>query len=309
MAICWDPIITCVRTTWSAHTHTHWALVTLSCVLYLNFHRMLLDGIDVNRFGSSITVYNANDGNVIVNTTSSLSDFYVAWNRTGYEQQASGLSLPAILRKLREIGSNMLAAPATTGKSFVSLIMPQMSNVNEADNNFAIQEVFILREIQPDLTLLFWSGGSLSRFQQYVTNESKDLFQLVTSQSSDSQQSQTYVFPVIQRIRSSKCYRDLCLTVRLMLNFLSINSQSRERSSIHAVQPIGTPIAGASISKINTLNRAAWITSDSIQTTSSNRRAEFKCKVPSNPIKLWYAPRAERKIPGNDRTFKMYIVS
>lgn len=169
---------------------------------------MLLDNVDVSRFGSRITVYNAFDTNVIVNTTSSLSEFYTAWSRKSYEQHASGLNLPAVLQKLREIGTNMLAEPASTGKSFVSLVMPQMANVNEADNNFAIQvQVFILREIQPDLALLFWAGGSLSRFQQYVANERKDLFPLVSSQSSDWQQIQSHVSPVVQRIRSRTCHR------------------------------------------------------------------------------------------------------
>lgn len=170
----------------------------------MNFHRLLLDGIDVNRFGSRITIYNANDGNVFVQQTQSLSEFYVSWNRTTYEQQPTGLSLPNILKKLREIGTNVLAEPAQTGRSLISLVMPQMTNVNEAENNYAIQEVFFLREVQPDLTLLFWSGGSPSRFQQYVANERKDLFQLVTSQSTDSQQTLSNVYPVVQRIRSSK---------------------------------------------------------------------------------------------------------
>lgn len=191
---------------------------------------MLLDNIDVSRFGSRITVYNAFDTNVIVNTTSSLSEFYTAWSRKSYEQHASGLNLPAVLKKLREMGTNMLAEPASTGKSFVSLVMPQMANVNEADNNFAIQEVFILRETQPDLTLLFWAGGSLSRFQQYVANERKDLFSLVSSQSSDWQQTQTHVSPVVQRIRSRTCHRPNCPFANCSFIFgLSICSAAKDR--------------------------------------------------------------------------------
>lgn len=168
---------------------------------------MLLDGIDVSRFGSRVTLYNAHDASVIINTTTSLSDFYQSWSRQVHDQQQTGLNLPEIVKKLREIGSRMLSEDHTTGRSFVALIMPKSANLNEADNYYVQQENQRLREIQPDLKLLFWAGGSLSRFQQFVVDESKDLFQLVSSSPSESaQQTQTHVFPVIQRIRSSKCH-------------------------------------------------------------------------------------------------------
>lgn len=166
---------------------------------------MLLDGIDVSRFGSRVTLYNAYDAKELINTTASLSDVYHSWSRKVHEQQTPGLNLPAILQKLRDIGSNMMTQDPTTNRSFVALIMPQMANLNEADHNYVLEQVWILRERQPDLTLLFWSGGSLSRFQQFVANDRKDLFQLVSSTSSESaQQLQTHVFPVIQRLRSSE---------------------------------------------------------------------------------------------------------
>lgn len=166
---------------------------------------MLLDGIDVSRFGSRVTLYSAQDAKELINTTSSLSDVYQSWSRKIHEEHTPGLNLPVILQKLREIGSNIMTHDPTTNRSFVALIMPQMANLNEADNYFVLEQIWKLRETQPDLTLLFWSGGSLSRFQQFVSNDRKDLFQLVSSVSSESaQQIQTHVFPVIQRLRSSK---------------------------------------------------------------------------------------------------------
>lgn len=172
--------------------------------ILFHIYRMLLNEIDVSRFGSRVTLYNANDASVIINSTTSLSDFYQSWSRQVHEQQPSGLSLPGIVKKLHEIGKNMLNDEHTTGRSFIALIMPHMTNLNEADHNWVLEQMPILRETQPDLKLIFWSGGALSRFQPFVLDETNDLFQLQGSSSENAQQTQTYVFPVVRRIRWSK---------------------------------------------------------------------------------------------------------
>lgn len=166
----------------------------------------------MNRFGSQYTILNANDASVIVGTTSNLSDFYQIMNQTNYQQQKSGqLNLPTVVRKLEEIGKNLLSEAnsksSLTARSFISLIVTQMAGVNEADSNYGYQQIQYLRETQPDLTILFWADGSPGRFAQFVNDQQKDLFRITTfgSSSDSGQQTLTYTLPVIQRIRDSKC--------------------------------------------------------------------------------------------------------
>lgn len=178
--------------------------------MLLNKHfSTLLENIDVNRFGSRFTLYNANDGSVIVNRTSSLSDFSMLWNQTMHQTQTPGLNLAAVAKKIRSVGTDLLteehAAGITGGRSFVALVVAQLSGVNEADSNYVAEQLVYTREIQPDMTLLFWAGGSPGRFNRFVVDQNRDLFQLMafgTSVSDNSQQIISYTLPVVQRIQS-----------------------------------------------------------------------------------------------------------
>lgn len=171
-----------------------------------------MGNLDVNRFGTRFTLYNANDASVIINTTSSLSEFYMQWNQTSHSAQASGFNLAAIVKQLRTIGTNLLndehSQSHAGGRSFVALVVPQLSPVNEVDNNFVLEQLVTLRENQPDLKLLFWSGGSVGRFQGFVTDQRRDLFELRVSSGGGgaeaSQQVLANTLPVIQRIQSGR---------------------------------------------------------------------------------------------------------
>lgn len=175
-----------------------------------------MENLEVSRLGSRVTVYNANDGSIIVNTTSALSDFYTQWNSTVHQQQLSGLNLANVLKQLGTVGKSMLdvdrARSSVGGRSFISLIVPQMAGVSDADSNFAREQIFILREIVPDLTLLFWAGGSHRRFENFVRDQQRDLFPLLSiSPGPDSgQQVLTYVQPVVQRIQAGMPYNRAC---------------------------------------------------------------------------------------------------
>lgn len=170
--------------------------------------RALLENLEVNRFGTRYTLYNANDASVIVNTTSNLSDFYLQWNQTSHSQQSSGLNLAAIIKKLREVGANLLdgerARSQGGGRSFVSLVVPQLTGIGESDRNYVVEQLVGIRERNPDLTLLFWAGGSQGRFAPYVVDQQRDLFNLgaFSSGGEGNQQINSYTQPVIKRIQS-----------------------------------------------------------------------------------------------------------
>lgn len=166
--------------------------------------------MNVNRFGSRITVLNANDATVYINTTASLGDFYGQWNLTSHQQQQTGLNLPNVLRQLRTFTQQQLDFERTTssvgGRSLVTIIVPQMSGINEAEGNFAVEQVQILREQVPDLHLLFFTGGSQTRFERFVREPQRDLFPLQALSSGIESAQQLYVFvqPVVKRIEQSK---------------------------------------------------------------------------------------------------------
>lgn len=169
----------------------------------------LLDRLDVNRFGSSFTLLNANDANVIVETTNSLTDFYTLWNNTNHQMHPNGIVLPNVLRSLRSRSQIFLDAErnnqSMSGRSMVALIIPQLGAVTEADNNFSVQELRLLNEEAPDLVLLFLSGGSQDRFNRFVREPSRDTFPMqITGANTDNIAS--IVNPVVQRIQIRKLF-------------------------------------------------------------------------------------------------------
>lgn len=155
-----------------------------------------------------VTIYNAKDCSVMVNTTSDLSDVSRLWNETIHSMNPSGFNMAAIAKKIREAGADLLneerAKSQAGGRSFISLVVPQLTGISESDSNFVTEQLFYTREINPDLTLLFWAGGSPGRFAQFVIDQTRDLFPLMafSSGGDSSQQINTYTQPVIKRIQS-----------------------------------------------------------------------------------------------------------
>lgn len=171
----------------------------------------LVEKLNVNRFGSRITLLNANDGSVFINTTSTLSEFYSQWNITAHNQQQAGLNLPNVLRNLRSLTQTEMdverVKSSVGGRAMVAVIVAQVSGVPEAEGNFAAEQVAILREQVPDLNLLFFAGGAITRFERFVRNAQHDLFPLQPAGSSIDSDSQIsiYTTPIISRIEESKC--------------------------------------------------------------------------------------------------------
>lgn len=164
----------------------------------------MLENLDVNPFGTTYTLLSANDASILVNTTNSLSNLYLQWNNINHQARPSGLNLPNVLRSLRTYGRQLLDRERTqtvvATQSLVSLIIAQQGAVSEADTNFSVQEIQIMRELIPDLTLLFMAGGTASRFARFVRNESQDIFPLQLS-GLITDNVPALVNPVIQRIQ------------------------------------------------------------------------------------------------------------
>lgn len=166
----------------------------------------LLDNLDVGRFGTTYTILNAFNGEVLVNSTQFLGDFHARYTPELHVAQTAGLNLPTILRSLREQVTPIMMAErqnnSMSGRAKVSLILPNTAAVSEGDSNFAVERLHILREEVPDLRLMFFAGGTPTRFNRFVREESRDIFQMReigTGAIIDSVNVQTT--PVIRRIQ------------------------------------------------------------------------------------------------------------
>lgn len=166
----------------------------------------LLDGLDVGPFGTRYTVLSAQTGEMIVNTTQFLADFHSTFTLERYQTLQTGLNLPNVIRSLREHSVQLMTTERQTshmsGRSKIGLVMPNTAAVSEGDSNWAVEQLAILREEVPDLRMLFFAGGSPTRFNRFVREESRDIFpmrELGTGAVIDAVNVQTQ--PVIQRIQ------------------------------------------------------------------------------------------------------------
>lgn len=168
--------------------------------------RYLIENLDVNRFGSSYTVYNAKDASVIIDTTSSISTFYTAWNNSNYQNHPVGLDLSLVFRHIHDASKLTLdqeqSNSSVGGRSHIALIIPQMSSPNDANGNDATERLLLMREEVPDLVLLFLAGGAASRFERFA-RERRDIFAF-QSISSEKENVPATVNPVIRRIQEGK---------------------------------------------------------------------------------------------------------
>lgn len=180
------------------YVDTTWTFQQISPVV-----SFLLENLDVNRFGTTYTLMNAADGGTIVGTTNVLSDFYMLWNNTVHQQHPQGVSLPNILASVRNHTTIIMNEERTNssvgGQSMITLLIANTAGVNEADSNFAFEQILLMREQVPDMTLLYLAGGTASRFNRFARTPSTDVFQLTVGTGATPITAS--VNPVIQRIQ------------------------------------------------------------------------------------------------------------
>lgn len=86
------------------------------------------------------------------------------------------------------------------GRSLVALIIPNQATVNDADSNYATTEVQYINEQIPDLRFVYYGGGNIQRFSNFVRDSSRDLFSLTIGSTVAASAG-----PVARRIIKSKC--------------------------------------------------------------------------------------------------------
>ncbi|XP_045495801.1 uncharacterized protein LOC123694383 [Colias croceus] len=117
----------------------------------------LLDGIEVGKFGSSVTLLSAFDGSVIVNKTFSLAEFHSSYTLARHQTLLNGVNLENTLSNIRISMQTELENEKTAnyvgGNSSVLLFLLNTGNLNI--NEQIINNARQLNETVPDLRVLF----------------------------------------------------------------------------------------------------------------------------------------------------------
>lgn len=95
----------------------------------------------------------------------------------------AGFNLPAILNTLSTRVEQLLAVDQATdnlgGRSLVALLVPSpTSYVDENDYDYCVRYMERLRYSLPHLNFIYYGGGALVRFHDFVREPSRDLLLL-----------------------------------------------------------------------------------------------------------------------------------
>ncbi|XP_026319917.1 uncharacterized protein LOC113230276 [Hyposmocoma kahamanoa] len=136
----------------------------------------LVDIIEVNKFGSSITLLSAADGSIVVNKTFSLADFHTEYTATRHQAMMTSINLETTLTNVRIMMHNELDHERTSnyvgGNSTVLLFLLH-GQVQSSQQTF--EQARILNETVPDLRILFATS----------TNQFDNLWTLVRDMHND----------------------------------------------------------------------------------------------------------------------------
>ncbi|KAH8290555.1 hypothetical protein KR054_003981, partial [Drosophila jambulina] len=161
----------------------------------------VLQGLNIHPYASNVTIFAASDASVIVNTTEYITNVYEEWNSTSHSWHPFGFNLPLILNTVTGRVEDLLdverASDNLGGRSLVALLVPSpLSYVDEKDYDYCQRYLERLRWRLPNLQFIYYGGGALVRFHDFVRNPSRDLFLLNTEKPPESCGD-----PVVTRIR------------------------------------------------------------------------------------------------------------
>ncbi|XP_054267632.1 uncharacterized protein LOC128989676 [Macrosteles quadrilineatus] len=144
----------------------------------------LAEKLEVSRFTGNISIINAKDASVAVNSTNDVLQMYANFTRNNYYMSSQrGFDLARIVRdvgdmlRLRLDWDKQLNTPG--GPASVVLIVPSTSaTVNDNDKNYIYNRLADLRNSVPDARWMFLNPGSKDKFASYVQDSSKDILTL-----------------------------------------------------------------------------------------------------------------------------------
>ncbi|XP_033234559.1 uncharacterized protein [Drosophila pseudoobscura] len=173
----------------------------------------VLQSINIHPYASKVTLFAASDASVLVNTTDYIINVYEEWNSTSHYWHPPGFNLPLILNTLSNRVEDLLeadrAADNLGGRSLIALLIPSPTSfVNERDYDYCQSYIERLGQSLPNLHFIYYGGGALVRFHDFVQDPSKDLFVLNTEKSPElcGDPVITRIRQVPRRLSNPRCY-------------------------------------------------------------------------------------------------------
>ncbi|XP_030029400.2 uncharacterized protein LOC115446757 [Manduca sexta] len=140
----------------------------------------LVDAIEVGKYGSSITLLNAFNGNAVVNTTFSPAEFHSNYTLAAHQNMLTGVNLLTTLTNIRVMMQARLGDESLVnyvgGNSTVVLFLLNSGPVQ--NNEQVFEQARLLNETVPDLRLIFATS----------TNQFDNLWNLVRDMHNDIRQ-------------------------------------------------------------------------------------------------------------------------
>ncbi|GBP39810.1 hypothetical protein EVAR_88312_1 [Eumeta japonica] len=161
----------------------------------------LLDMIEVGKYGSSVTLLNALNGGVVVNTTFSLAEFHTQYTVTDHHSMTFGVNLENSFINIRTMMLDQLDREQRTsytgGNSTVLLFL---LNSGIENNDRVWNEARLLNDTVPDLRILFaTSNNQYDSLWNLVRDVHQDIKTI--SLTSTATNIDTVMNPVLERIR------------------------------------------------------------------------------------------------------------
>ncbi|CAB3240553.1 unnamed protein product [Arctia plantaginis] len=134
----------------------------------------LLDEIEVNKFGSNVTLLSAFDGSIIINTTGSIAEFHANYTAARHASILTGVNLLTSLTNIRQLMQEQLDLERINNYvGGASTVLLYMINSGNLQNNQAVwEQARLLNETVPDLRILF---ATSSNQQETIWNLVRDM--------------------------------------------------------------------------------------------------------------------------------------
>ncbi|KAK2580343.1 hypothetical protein KPH14_001240 [Odynerus spinipes] len=139
----------------------------------------ILENIEINQFNSNFSVLNGYDGNIMINSSNTILNFY-SFNSSHYTNVTRGLNLSRSIKSLRVLQFDKLNKERSeniAGKaSDVVLIMPYNAQLLQSDKEYCLEQLRYMHEETPDTTILMLTYGSKDTWIDIVQDSRSDLF-------------------------------------------------------------------------------------------------------------------------------------
>ncbi|KAL2728504.1 N-acetylmuramoyl-L-alanine amidase [Vespula squamosa] len=163
---------------------TNWPFASLQPIL-----AYILEHIDINEFNSNFTIINGYDGNIMINNTNTILNFY-SFNSSHYNNITRGLNLSKSIKILKTLEYNKLnreRSEVIGGKaSNVVLIMPYNAQLLQSDKEYCLEQLKYMRQEMPDTIVLILTYGSKDTWVNIVENSTSDLFAIGLGDNRDA---------------------------------------------------------------------------------------------------------------------------